>query len=587
MGVRYYVRAASGLNVEITDRIRDETLRVTSSAEQGAVAASEIVIEDPLGDIIIGGHRVIRAMESAAPVNDQIIWMGYTAERRIKRGNMPTAGGARLWEVSLVDINTILSRRLMEGADANRPAETDVARVQWVEATNEGSLIDDTTYLSTANPVAMDAVDYRGQYLMSVLDDCSQASGKNYFLTPIQYSTSPFGVRYGLWYDSPNSTAFSSAIRISNVLADVDSSVTFAASTDSELVRDPSRVFSGIEVPYDGGRVFRERPDTESAFALGGRDTPAPSVNVKTSAKAAARAVRFLDDMATEEDTITTHITVPSAQVNAIRAGHRVACKFNHLPGYEAFTWLRVLDRTVDQSSLDTFQVALTLSGTPGPLVQTKFTVYSGGFSFDTAPQVGNLVLIWIATRNGDGTSSSLPTAQVSASDATNLPPGFTNIATVGHSAAVRGGRMAYRVVQAGDGNAYYKWLGTAMSFGMEWAASYVGFNSKSNGASSTNIDAGGLVTPTAGQRVILVGGASIGASDTDYLSGNAGDAGAMRPGSNVLELIDRKPDEFSPAIWVGYREVASASGSYTISGTYGWAQTFSGVTVILAPLTS
>lgn len=369
MSLEYYYRLPDGELGTVTDlnddRVRLYTLDVTANAEEGSIGVSEVTLDDPEGDLTIPGHRVFGTLETALGSNG-FVHVGYTGERKVNRGPY-RIGPGRQWKVQLTDINTVLDRRLMVGSDAKRPAETDVQRVLWLEATNEGDLIDDTRYLSTGSPVDMDAADYRGQSFKDVLDDCAQQSGKNYFLTyfpDTATSDDPWGA-FGLWYDFSASSNYSSSIRLTNDLADVDSTTTFAVSVeDTELTRDPSRVYSGAYVAYDGGAAYVERVATYEAFAR--RDATSPAENVKTKTKARARGRRYLADISTEEDAIVTSFQVPAAYVNHLREGMRVQVKFTHLPGYSSgYSWLRVLKRNVVQDSELTYTIQVELVGSP------------------------------------------------------------------------------------------------------------------------------------------------------------------------------------------------------------------------------
>lgn len=370
MGLRFYIRSQDGTVTEYdAGRFRFADLSVTENAEEGSVGTSSLIIHDPNGDLDITGHRVFGIKEdSVAAASNTFLYVGYTAERKIRRGDSELTATSRIWEVTLTDVNTVIDRRIMLGADANRPAETDVARMNWLLGTNEASRIDSTLYVSQANGVAMDAADYRGQSFGQVVDDCRQASGKNFYVSYWGESISaedPWGF-FGAWYDFAGSTAYRSMLRITNVQADVDADTngnTFYMAGDTELTRDPSRVYSGVYLPWDGGNTYLQDADTYNQFAQ--RDVVMYAQNVKTAAKANARALRYLDDLDTEEDVITTSIIVPAAKVNHARAGMNIAFKAAHLPGYESFVDLRILNRTVQQLSDDqsnAYKILLELS---------------------------------------------------------------------------------------------------------------------------------------------------------------------------------------------------------------------------------
>ena len=106
----------------------------------------------------------------------------HIASRHRRPAKRAEAG--RTWRIQLHDLNTRLSWRINVGNDCDRPAETDLARIAWLMGTNEmGSwLDDDDTYIDTGDAVDMDAVDYTGQAILDVADDCAQQSGRNYGL---------------------------------------------------------------------------------------------------------------------------------------------------------------------------------------------------------------------------------------------------------------------------------------------------------------------------------------------------------------------------------------------------------------------
>jgi hypothetical protein len=276
----------------------------------------------------------------------------------------------------------------MVGNDCNRPAETDIQRLAWLLSTNEISPIGDDTYVNTSGAVPMDAVDYRGQMLSQVVDDCSQQSGKDFFVWYKEDTND-----YSLFYDFSGSTAFSSDVRLSNVIADIESDydgLTYYIDLDAELNRDPSRVFSGVYLPYDGGWVYVSKPSTAAAFAY--RDTVMPAENVKTKAKATSRANRYVNSIASEEDVITASFLVPLADVNKLIAGQRLQFKATHMPGYESFTWVRCLNKKVFAESEEFYRITVEMvgPGVPAAEAAAKAVLYLvrtfGGTLYFQAP---------------------------------------------------------------------------------------------------------------------------------------------------------------------------------------------------------
>ena len=395
MALRANYSVATGSNVDISARVRAYQMSVMANAEQGSVAMPVLNVDDPEGGINIIGLRNITLSETAESSNQQVIFTGFTAARDITRGQDSfRTQASRLWAVSLVDPNERIGRRIMRGSDANRPAETDVARVQWLLGTSEfGGICPTSRYVSTLYPVAMDAVDYRDQSNQQILDDCSQASGKNYFV----FWDEPAG-NYGLWYDFAGSSAYRSSLRITNVLGFVDNDITFGASRDTQMTRDPARVFSGVVLPFVGGEVYVQNDTIANTFVR--RDTTAPSVNVKTSAKATARANRYIADATTEADRIVTSIEVPLSRVNHIMHGMAVQVWLSHFPGYDTgWNWMRVLQRTVTATSEEFYTLELTMAAAVGGLLAGG-GLTSDGATYPAPPIVAPVALQTCVARN-------------------------------------------------------------------------------------------------------------------------------------------------------------------------------------------
>lgn len=96
--------------------------------------------------------------------------------------------------------------------------------------------------------------------------------------------------------------------------------------------------------------------------------------------------------------------------------------------------------------------------------------------------------------------------------------------------------------------------------------------------ASSANMNCGGVVNPTTGDDVLLIGFASVGASDQDYDSMPH----PITPYGGVTEHEERW-NSFSPLLWVGSQSDASASGSYTVGGTNARPRTYCGITAVVS----
>jgi hypothetical protein len=382
MSLVYLMRHPTlGTFIDISGRCRKTRLDVKQNAEEGSVGISTLIIDDPLGDLDVGGWRVFMVFEDEAEDEDQTcIYVGHsTPSSQIKRGPYRTGAG-REWHVQLSDVNNILYRRSMLGNDNDRPAETDNARIAWILTTTEAGLLDDTRYVTSSNPVNMDANDYLLQEQFAIYNDCAQQSGKNFFVTHFgDVGPYPFG-DYSLFYEKPEAEVYVSAARLTNVLADIDTTgdpATFYVSLEPvEFTIDWSRIASRAIVPYAESYAFATRQQTATEFTT--RDVVYPAVNVNTKATAQARANRYVNDAATPEHRATVQFYTTRAKVNAIREGMLVGIKMSHWPEpYRSeYVDMRVLSRQIQDVSaedtdfayLHTIEVSRSEPGpTPGP----------------------------------------------------------------------------------------------------------------------------------------------------------------------------------------------------------------------------
>ena len=316
-------------------------------AEHLTVGSGTVIIDDPAGTVgysadAIVGLKTFYFIDDAMAAGNQRVYTGYVGERKYRRrpGSSLITGPAREIEVALQDLNAAANFRLITGTDGNRPAETVAARMTWLLGTAYISGIADKGYV-VYDTTSMDAHDYRGYKAGDVLGDMAIAAHFNVFVYWDEATSTP-----ALWFDDPNtSTAYSSTIKCSNVFADIDNATVFYPLVDAELARDPSRVVSGVYIAHSKGAVYRTRPATANQFAW--RDGTAPNTANATDATASAIGDRFLKENKIEDDRLVWKMKLPPAAVNLIRAGQRMQVKFSHLPGYETYTWVRILKRTV------------------------------------------------------------------------------------------------------------------------------------------------------------------------------------------------------------------------------------------------
>lgn len=279
--------------------------------------------------------------QTATVTEQRRLYSSFIGTRTVARGqNGPTdslrTGVARRWNVELIDFNTFLSFHVFTESDANRPAEDDIQRIDWLLTSSfiAGELIN-AGYVATGTGVAMDAADYRGQRPSDLITDCMQVSGRN------GYSYFDDGMRvHALWYLEWTNLVRISPVQFSNLLTEVDSNEstvgptkTFAPLMDATLHIDPSRIASGVYVPYGTGAAAAYQTDSGTAAEFGHRDAVAPNAHVSTLTAANALANHYLTDNAEEDYTITFTAKVNEAVITQCQAGDIVYCHFTHLPG--------------------------------------------------------------------------------------------------------------------------------------------------------------------------------------------------------------------------------------------------------------
>jgi hypothetical protein len=345
----------------------DEAVRLGSqgfifseAAESGILAMNRVRIDDPTGALTITGHHAFNVRETACSF--PWLFRGYFADRTYMRAPGLETGAARIIDGTVYDLNSALQFEVFRGTTAKRPAETDTQRLAWaLGSAFLGPISSDGTMVIGAG-VELDKQDYRGQTLADVLSDCATVSGNNYFVAYDDTLGAPV-----LHYYAPAQATFSSTVKISNVLADVDMATVYAPDKSAKLNKDPSRVFSGVYYQYgdsDFAAVYETSGAVQSAIGHK-RETTEQDPSIKTATRASAKANRYLAEAATELDTIdVTLVKVRPADVNLIRAGHRIQVKFTHLPGYTSYTWMRVIRRAVrqaDESQLF-YELDLTLA---------------------------------------------------------------------------------------------------------------------------------------------------------------------------------------------------------------------------------
>jgi hypothetical protein len=329
--------------VALSSNVRHGDFALTNGAMVGDVTNSTILLDDAAGVLDLQGLRAFDVRELAAPSNNQVIFRGVIQDRTVSRSAERSAltAAARIWSVDLSDYNWHLGKRLLVDQDSDRPAETIGDRLRWL--INRAAHVNINDYGNVTYPSRqMEPNDYRLQRPLDVLNDCVIEDNYNTWVD--------FNEAHGkpeLFFINPNSADYASTIAVSNVMEDVDSSTVFAPYKDATLTRSASRIAFGAAVSYPDGFEYRRKDSTGAQF--GKLDQVAPMENVKSATRAGRLAQKFVNDNDEETDVIECSIKVPRASVNAVRHGHNINVKFSHLPGYEDYVRMRVLERTVVQ----------------------------------------------------------------------------------------------------------------------------------------------------------------------------------------------------------------------------------------------
>ncbi len=400
--------ASAPFAVDVTGYIRLGSITgLAGEAEMGAVGSGNTVLDDVDGTVGylsdgIVGLKQWSFDELRCPPGNQRLWTGYVADRRYFRGTTEPSGTdsslitgvERKIDVSLLDTNSFLSFRVFAPtaddptSDFVRPAETDLERVQALLTTVDfiSTTLFDIGFIPTTGGVAMDANDYTGMRPIDVLNDCAQASGRNFWVLYWE----PLN-EYVLWYDvwttdGSATRTYDSTLRLTNVLSEVDDIVTFVIEPNAVAVLDPSRVISAIRGTGTGVTGYETNPATANTFAW--RDGSPLNPNVKTQPVMDALLLRYLNENATEDERISLTVRVPASQVTSIHEGMRIPLHATHLPAVQDdFTWCRILQRTIRQDVQTDQFYWLDLELSPPPVTQTVVIgIYLSNSGFALTP---------------------------------------------------------------------------------------------------------------------------------------------------------------------------------------------------------
>lgn len=315
---------------------------LTQAALDGEVSVSRVRIQDPDGDLTFNGWKTFTVDETAATPTRIGTW--FVAERTIHRGEW-TEGSGRVYDVDLVDLNTILTLRRFRGETWKRDHESDITRINALLASDFlNGLVFDNGLVGTATPINFNETDYRKQTPLDMLAQLAPIAGKRFFL--YWDPDADEDEEISLFYEKPAAEVYTSSVQISNDKDDAyDGTALWHPYQDATVERSPSEVNSGVFLAWRGGELYLSDADTGTAFIE--RDGEYGDDRIGRLETAQAVAAAWLDQFDTESDLLSFTVRVAKENVNLLLAGQRAQVKLTHVPGYESFVYVRMTRRTV------------------------------------------------------------------------------------------------------------------------------------------------------------------------------------------------------------------------------------------------
>lgn len=537
-------------------------------------------VEDPDGDLDLIGWHEFTVDETACDLPR--VFTGLIQSRRISRGTYRTAAG-RVWDCDIVDQNALFGLKVFRASSAKRPAETDLARMDFMVNSApmaSNPVFEGTLTNFTDNPIAFAEANYVTQYPVHIIDSVAGVAGKNAYAF---YNDTTNQIE--LYYDQFGAQLRNAQVSVSNVIADVNIDPDcYYPFIDAELTRSPYNTNAGILLEYISGFVYGQRPQTITDFI--DRDVVYRTDRIGKVETANAVLAAMLEAQSVEEDTVVFTIRVPASKVNHAHAGMWIDCRFTHLPGLGTTTALPIIRRNVTTvpGRRDLYDIRIEASKKapskgPGSGVGSVFPhrpsceegfgeivtgqefngVPSAGPSstFDAslpgAPTPGNTVIIYMASR--------LPSP-----DDPDIPDGFLDVGPGLISPHETVGRVAYRHVESGDTATIAHWGGgssgtppTSLRLeertGLLNISATSGTNDVDPGHVAGTDFPGAAITPTSGLPGVVVGfvfmkrDQALFTAGTGYTLLNARKEGAALEWAAVEKIITSTSGSYTPQI--------------------------------------
>jgi hypothetical protein len=540
-----------------------------SAAFNGEVGTAGVRIEDPDGDLTVVGLRPFTVDETDC--DKPRIFTGWMYGRSISRGAYRTGPG-RVWNCDIVDQNFAWGLKVFRASSAKRPAESDNVRMRFMlESAPMAAtpIYDNGLFNTTDNPVNFGPADYVGQYPVELAASVAGTSGKNFYAYWDDVAD-----EISAYYDQVSAVNRTSALTISNVIADVLADADTYYPHNAEMTRTPENTNSGILFGYLTGYVYGQRQETIDDHI--DRDLVVRSDRVGKEATAQTLLESMLISRSVEQDTITCTIRVPSSKVNHALAGEWIDSRFTHLPDLDPEVQLPIIRRVVRTTARrDRYDIDLEMStrapeqgpgnggvvvvphrpcgATTGDYVQHVDGAPSGTpevLTLPGAPTVGNTLVAFGQVRNAGKTP--------------NTPVGWTNISGI-VSPHETNGAAWYRYVESGD-TATIEWpagVGGEEPPELAYVGEYLGqLNIEDATLVSTDPYLtnspwpGAAITPTSGLPGTILG---YWFAKRDHGNLNANTGWTLRDAQTVGAVITHAVIE---------QHVTSSSGTYTPSFT-------------------
>lgn len=548
---------------DITDQMYLEGARWAGTASRGEIdTGSGFNWRNDDGTRIIPWRRRVRVTESAVAPGF-VLWQGRTIGADRRRGPIQT-GSASMFDVNLTDTNTDFGGLAFR---SSRPAETDVDRISYLlynflQGQSRPSTVIGDTYFRTDAPGNLAAHLYEGIPLIEWFTHITETINREFFFTK----------DYDLFYNIPAATTYAATIAITDDGPDYSTSF---PPILPEATEDATELFTGLRFVYaNNARVNISRPAVTAANDIW--TTNVTDESVTTAAAATARANKFLDEFDHSRTSFRCGVELPEDRVDSISWGMTISFRSAACGIFTPSTY-RITRLSWELIGEGLWRADIELNyaskfgrasnpGTPPVVGPVPFTPSASVFQSATnTEQVMSSVDVTWPSSTGVG-DLLVGCYAIRSHDVTGGPSGWSGHPSglVSVSGGSSTGEMFYDLAASGSettetftGSGGDRQIATIIEFPGTWTLVDSAETTGTGGSFGT-----GSVTPTAGKRALIIG--MYVQHATDFVQ-------TITPDAGWTEVTDQDAGGgagFEPHLWVGYRIVSSASGSYNPSGT-------------------